>query len=279
MKSGQYTNEVRRYRDEIEKYPILPREEENELARRIKEGDSGAKEKLINSNLRIAVHIARRYFGDGDEMDIINAGNVGLMQAADKWDPDRKKFSTYAGFWIKKEIFAYLGFNSHTIRLSRANVTLLNRVRKARQYLTDLNEREPSSEELVKYILKTKSASKYDPSEIERMVDYSEIQSLDEEVAEGMSMEEVVQGSDGRDIWKLLTNELLRGVLDDALGKLDPKHRACFEMHFCSGMTYEEIALDEGVTRQAVCHNIKKSRERLEKILKIDPRFKELGVI
>ena len=110
---------LKQYLSEIGEFPLLTREEEVDIARRIQSGDSRALEKMINSNLRLVVRIATDFNGLGLELnDLIAEGNTGLMIAAERFDPDRgAKFSTYAILWIKQRIRRALSNHSRTIRL------------------------------------------------------------------------------------------------------------------------------------------------------------------
>lgn len=110
---------VRVYFSEIGEFPLLSAEEEIELARQVKKGVSGAKNKLIEHNLRLVVSIAKNYVGNGlSLLDLIQEGNIGLSKAVDKFDPDKGfKFSTYATWWIRQAVSRALPDYSRTIRI------------------------------------------------------------------------------------------------------------------------------------------------------------------
>ncbi|MFP4202699.1 MAG: RNA polymerase sigma factor RpoD/SigA [Candidatus Acetothermia bacterium] len=132
-------NPVRRYFDEVEAGPLLSREEEKELAKRIEQGDEEAREKLASANLRLVISIAKKYRGYGlDFLDIIQEGNIGLMKAIDKFDWRKGyKFSTYATWWIRQSILKALNNESRTVRVP-SHVTSLNR--KIDSFINDYKE-------------------------------------------------------------------------------------------------------------------------------------------
>ena len=140
------------YLDQIRQIPLLSAEEEKELARRIQdEGDSEAREELIRSNLRLVVNIAKRFTGRGLALtDLIEEGNLGLMSAANGFDPRRgTRFSTYATPWIEKAIRRALINTGSTVRVPVYMVDLIARWKKASQDLTERLGRPPMDEELA----------------------------------------------------------------------------------------------------------------------------------
>src|SRR5712675_1983757 len=107
------------YLNEIRRYPLLAREDELELARKARGGDMQAQEKLVRSNLRFVVSIAKKYVGNGVPLeDLINDGNLGLVKAAERFDPERGfKFISYAVWWIRQSILVSVSENSRMIRM------------------------------------------------------------------------------------------------------------------------------------------------------------------
>lgn len=141
---------VHMYLKEIGKVPLLSQEEENELARRLKTGDTEAGKRLAEANLRLVVSIAKRYVGRGLLLpDLIQEGNLGLMKAVDKFDGERGyRFSTYATWWIRQAITRAIADQGRTIRIPVHMVETVNRIRKVSRNLTQNLGREPSPEEL-----------------------------------------------------------------------------------------------------------------------------------
>ena len=111
---------IKQYLKEIGNYPLLTLKEEQELGRKIKLGDTRAKEKLIQSNLRLVVSISKKYVGRGMEfLDLIQEGNLGLLKAVEKYDPELGyKFSTYATWWIRQAVARGLADKSRMVRVS-----------------------------------------------------------------------------------------------------------------------------------------------------------------
>ena len=145
---------VRMYLKEIGKVPLLSTEEEIELAKRMGEGDEEAKKKLAEANLRLVVSIAKRYVGRGMHfLDLIQEGNLGLIKAVEKFDYTKGyKFSTYATWWIRQAITRAIADQARTIRIPVHMVETINRLLRAQRQLVQELGREPSVEELAKFM-------------------------------------------------------------------------------------------------------------------------------
>ena len=142
---------VKVYLKEIGKVPLLTSEEEIDLAIRIKEGDSAAKKRLSEANLRLVVSIAKRYLGRGMQfLDLIQEGNLGLIKAVEKFDYTKGfKFSTYATWWIRQAITRAIADQARTIRIPVHMVETINKVKKVSNQLLHVNGHEPSAEEIA----------------------------------------------------------------------------------------------------------------------------------
>ena len=140
------------YLREISRIPLLTREEEAELARRVRAGDEAAKSRFIESNLRLVVQIARRYLNRGLPLpDLIEEGNLGLLRAVEKFEPERGlRFSTYGTWWIRQAIVRALANQARTIRVPVHVGLLLARYQREQQRLTQEHGRAPTQEELAK---------------------------------------------------------------------------------------------------------------------------------
>ena len=140
------------YLKEIAGIPLLTREEEGELARRVQAGDEGAKQRLIEANLRLVVQVARRYLNRGLPLpDLIEEGNLGLIRAVEKFDPARgTRFSTYGVWWIRQAIVRALANQARTIRLPVHVEMLLARARREEKRLTQELGRVPTIDEVAK---------------------------------------------------------------------------------------------------------------------------------
>src|SRR3989440_6691186 len=147
---NESNNGLNRYLREIGRVPLLTSQQEIELAKKIKNGDAEARERMINSNLRLVVTIAHDYANLGlPLLDLISEGNIGLTKAVERFDPAKgAKLSTYAAWWIKQSIKRALGNQAKTIRLP---VHLVDKVAKAHRVSLQMSDelgREPTDDEL-----------------------------------------------------------------------------------------------------------------------------------
>jgi RNA polymerase primary sigma factor len=142
---------VETYLREINETPLLNAEQEKDLAYRIGDGDSAARDQMVRANLRLVVNIARGYTGKGlDLPDLIAEGNLGLLRAVEAFDPSRNiRFSTYASYWIKQSIKRTLVNTAKTIRLPAYMVELLTKWRRASARLQEELGRPPTQEEVA----------------------------------------------------------------------------------------------------------------------------------
>ena len=142
---------VRMFLKEIGKIQLLSLEEEADLADRMVKGDKKAKKKLVESNLRLVVSIAKRYIGRGMHfLDLIQEGNLGLIKAVDKFDPSKGyKFSTYATWWIRQAITRAVADQARTIRIPVHMVETINRLMRNSRHLLQTLGREPTPEEIA----------------------------------------------------------------------------------------------------------------------------------
>ncbi|MBQ7074166.1 sigma-70 family RNA polymerase sigma factor [bacterium] len=147
---NQYKDFIKLYFNEISRIPLLTAEEEKEIARKIKKGDEQAKQRLIESNLRLVISIAKRYFGGRLSFaDLIQEGNMGLIKAIEKFEPDKDfKFSTYATWWIKQSITKAIADMSKNVRIPVHLIDEMNSYNKTQQLLFDKLGREPTSKEI-----------------------------------------------------------------------------------------------------------------------------------
>jgi RNA polymerase primary sigma factor len=149
--TNRESQSLEKYLQEIGKVDLLTPEEEVELAKRIKQGDQVALERLTKANLRFVVSVAKQYQNQGLSLsDLINEGNLGLIKAAQRFDETRGfKFISYAVWWIRQSILQALAEQSRIVRLPLNKVGSLNKINKAFSELEQNFEREPSAEELA----------------------------------------------------------------------------------------------------------------------------------
>ena len=145
---------INRYFQEINKYPMISAEEEVELSKRIRDGDDEALNKLVLSNLRFVISVAKQFQNQGLSFsDLINEGNLGLIKAAKKFDETRGfKFISYAVWWIRQAIIQAIADQTRTVRLPLNRLGTINRVRKAVQLLEQKLEREPTNTEIAEFV-------------------------------------------------------------------------------------------------------------------------------
>ncbi|MDO4465514.1 MAG: sigma-70 family RNA polymerase sigma factor [Bacillota bacterium] len=145
------SDSLRIYLKEINKYPVLSSDEEDELVQLIVAGDQNAKEKLINSNLRFVVTVAKQYQNQGLPLvDLINEGNLGLIKAVGKFDPTRGfKFISYAVWWIRQSIMKAIADLGKVVRIPVSQSSVISKINKASEKFEQEYERKPSITELV----------------------------------------------------------------------------------------------------------------------------------
>jgi len=153
-KDKSFNKAMRLYLKEISKIPLLTAEEEKELGRRAQAGDKDALQKLIESNLRFVIKIAKKYRKSGlPFLDLINEGNVGLIEAARRFDPERQvRFTSYAIWWIRQAILHYLSQSSQAFRLSPKTANILYRVATTLTRLRSERNEIPSRKDLAKEV-------------------------------------------------------------------------------------------------------------------------------
>lgn len=145
---------IDKYLSEISKLPMLSEEEEVKIAKRIKEGDADALDKLVQSNLRFVVSVAKQYQNQGLSLnDLINEGNIGLIKAAKKFDETKGfKFISYAVWWIRQSILQALIEQPRVVRLPMNKATIYNKIQRAIVDFEQKNQREPSNDELAEIL-------------------------------------------------------------------------------------------------------------------------------
>ena len=244
---------VKMYLKEIGKIDLLKPDEERDIAKRMAEGDEEAKNKLIESNLRLVVSIAKKYMNRGLALlDLIQEGNIGLIKAVDKFDYQKGfKFSTYATWWIRQAITRAIADQARTIRIPVHMVETINKLtRVQRQLVQDLN-REPTDDELaevmgmdVQKIRDIKKISQ-DPISIDKPVGEEE----DSHLVDFISNDELAPDEE-------VARTLLKEDLIKALGNLSDRERRVIELRFGLKdgvpMTLEQVGQHLGVTRERI---------------------------
>ena len=252
--STEERSPIRYYLDQIGKTPLLTLEQETALARRVLKGDEAARQKMIQSNLRLVVRIAKDYDNFGlSLMDLISEGNFGLIKAVERFDPDKGgKLSTYASWWIKQAIKRALASNGKTIRLPVHMVDRIAQMRRVTARLTVEIGREPHNDEIAMAM----------ESPLSKVVHMQSIANRAASLDQPVGLEgDATLGDLVKDESERTPFETLRGKSDNAeiaemLTALDPReaeiltHR--FGLNGESPLTLEEVGERFKLTRERV---------------------------
>ena len=254
------------YLREIGQVELLSPEEEAELARRIRQGDAASRDRMIRANLRLVVTIAKEYTKIGVPLlDLISEGNIGLMTAAEKYNPDKgTKFSTYAAWWIKQRIRRALRDQGKTIRLPAHLSDKLFRMRRATADLVQELGREPSAEEVaVRIGVPEKTVRAW-------MELLREPVSLDQPAGDGDGKATVgdrVADQAAEDIGAGMDNRQLLEEMEGHLKELPERERFILERRYGlngrEAESLEEIGARLGITRERVRQLQNAALERL----------------
>jgi RNA polymerase primary sigma factor len=242
------------YLREISKTPLLTIEEETALAERIKMGDEKARDHMIRANLRLVVKIAGDYSGYGLSMnDLISEGNIGLMNAVERFDPEKGgKLSTYGSWWIKQSIKRALANQSKTVRLPVHMVDKIARMRRISSLLTEALGREPTDDELAEELGL--------PRHKVAMLKQAALRpaSLDAQVNEGEATEygDIIGDEAASNPLDILTDKNLHDQIDGLLAILDDRERRIIDERFGLGgikpMLLEDVGREFGVSRERI---------------------------
>ena len=265
-------NTLKLYLKDIRSIPLLKPEEEKRLARRIKKGDKKALNKLGEANLRFVVLIAKSYRGRGLPLpDLINEGNIGLIKAAKRFNPDKGvKFISYAVWWIRQTIKQSLMEQVRTIRLPANKERYLAKVEKAFFKLFQESERLPTTDEI---------AEEFNGSaeEVESVLEMSkECLSLDTPVGEyGDSLGDIVSGEDYQRLFRKLLIESLRSNVEQIISVLPSQEEKVIRFRYGlrggEPQSLEEIGRKLGVSRERVRQIEEKAIEKLrQEVNRID---------
>src|SRR6056297_356686 len=266
---GAAPDATRLYLSEIGFSPLLTAEEEVYFARRARRGDEAARKRMIESNLRLVVKIARRYLNRGlPLLDVIEEGNLGLMHAVKKFDPERGfRFSTYATWWIRQTIERAIMNQTRTIRLPIHVVKEINVYLRAARRLQQELDRAPTADEIGAMLER-------EPAAVDRMLGFH-----DQQVSSGSIMSE-----DGeRDVFDLLPDESVGESGEDCqdrdvnriigywLERLPEKQREVvlrrFGLHGHEPATLEQVGEAIGVTRERTRQIQMEALGRLHRLL------------
>lgn len=243
------------YLKEIGGSRLLTSAEEKMIARRIRQGDEPARQRMIESNLRLVVKIARRYINRGlPLLDLIEEGNLGLIHAVKKFDPERGfRFSTYATWWIRQTIERGIMNQARTVRLPIHIIKDINSVLRASRFLRDEQETEPTVAEIAQHMQR-------DIDEVERLLALHHRVTIGSTGSSGVDDErgplESLAGKRDAEPSQCAQKQHVHKILDRWLDELGEKQCAVIErrfgLHGYRRQTLEQIGLDIGVTRERV---------------------------
>jgi len=257
MEGVKLDDPVRMYLREIGKIPLLTYEQEVDLAKKIEAGSEAARKKLVESNLRLVVSIAKRYVGRGMLfLDLIQEGNMGLIKAVEKFDYKKGyKFSTYATWWIKQAITRAIADQARTIRIPVHMVETINKLLRTSRHLLQQNGREPTAEEIanemeipVEKVLEIQKISQ-DPVSLETPIGEENDSHLGD----------FIKDEDSPSPQDAASYTMLKEELEEVMQTLTPREAKVLRLRF---------GLDDGKTRtlEEVGKQFNVTRERIRQI-------------
>jgi len=252
--SSNTLDATRLYLSEIGFSPLLNAQEEIDLARLIQKGDEAARKHMIESNLRLVVKIARSYLNRGLALlDLIEEGNLGLMRAVEKYDPERGfRFSTYATWWIRQMMERGLMCQTRTIRLPVHIVKEINVYMRAARKLSLQLDHDPTPEEIAELVDKP-------IEDVRRMLKINiPVTSVDLPIGyeDGRTIVDTLVDENSVDPTAMLENDELREHFDQWLSELSDKQREVIErrfgLHGYDNQTLEEVGKNLELTRERI---------------------------
>jgi RNA polymerase primary sigma factor len=245
---------LKRYLQEIGQFSLLTPQQEIELAKQIKKGDTAARERMINANLRLVVTIARDYANLGlPLLDLISEGNIGLTKAVERFEPTKgAKLSTYAMWWIKQAIKRALANQSKTIRVPVHLADKLAKMRRVSLRMSEELGREPTDDELAEEI-------GIDSDKITRLKSVGiRPASLNAPIVDNDSTEfgDMIGDDEAQTPFELLRDKNLFSEVDGLFEALDPREKTIISQRFGldggKPKTLEDVGKDFGITRERI---------------------------
>ena len=264
--TNRETASLDKYLQEIGKVELITAEEEVQLAKKIRNGDEIALERLTKANLRFVVSVAKQYQNQGLSLpDLINEGNLGLIKAAQRFDETRGfKFISYAVWWIRQSILQALAEQSRIVRLPLNKIGSINKINKAYAKLEQENERDPSADEIASVL----DMSLNDVRESQRNA--GRHVSMDAPLLEGedSNLYDVIMSGESPSPEQSLMNSSLRTEIERSLTTLTDREADVIKLYFgldgTHPMTLEEIGEKFDLTRERVRQIKEKAIRRLK---------------
>ena len=271
LKFNSVSNSAKIYMRQIHTIPLLSPEQELYLAKRVVDGDIEAKNKLVESNLRLVASIARKYVGKCNLsfLDLVQEGNLGLYKAADKYDYTKGfKFSTYATYWVRQAISRAIADQGRTIRTPVHVVESLSKISKARAELLQTLGHEPTEEEIGAATgLTAEKVAMYLAASKNPL-------SIDKPVAEDddVDMTDIVPDLNQETPEEKVRRDATKQAINDILGTLSDREKLVVQMRFGledgTGHTLDEIGKVLGVTRERARQIEAKAMQKLRNPLR-----------
>ena len=255
---------LKAYFKEVRKYEQIDGKEQIELAIKAKNGDQKALNKLIQSNLRFVLKVAKEYSYTGMPIeDLIQEGNLGIIKAVERFDTEKGyKFISYAVWWIRQSILQAAYENNSSVRLPVNRINIINKVIKATEALTKELGREPSVKEISDFYRDENGNSELSEKDIRSSyADSNHEVSLNSTISDesGSELHESIAGEGLEEIESLMNKNSLKSEIDDVLGELTDREETILKMYFGIG-DYEEMTLAE------IGENIGLTNERVRQI-------------
>ena len=258
------------YLEAIDKIPLLSYEEEYELAVRAKNGDKKARDKIVSSNLRFVVSVAKKYRGQGLALeDLIDEGNIGLLTAVDKYEPEKGyHFISYAVWWIRQSILKALAEQSRPVRLPLNRSNELIAIMKAKNELIACGNASPRAEDIA-------AKSGIDVDTVKNLLDITkEMMSLDSplknsDIGDDDSSLELFVSDEGENPEGMMINHMMSKDIESLLGSLNDKERDIIEKRFGfkmqDPMSLSEIGRQYNLTKERIRQIERNALEKMRK--------------
>jgi len=266
--TNRETISLDKYLQDISKVGLITAEEETELAKKIREGDKSALEKLTKANLRFVVSVAKQYQNQGLNLsDLINEGNIGLIKAAERFDETRGfKFISYAVWWIRQSIMQAIAEQARIVRLPLNKIGSITKINRTFSQLEQIHEREPSIDEIAELLEMTTSEVKDSLTISGRHISVDAPLSSDEESNTMLDVMSEEGGDQNPD--KQLMNDSLRNEIERSFSSLSYREAEVLRMYFGinhkSQLTLEEIGENFELTRERVRQIKEKALRKLK---------------
>ncbi len=258
--------DMHQYLREIGQYPLLTPQQERDIAMACAQGDQDAIKKLVNSNLRLVVSVAREYAGQGAPLlDMIQEGSIGLLDAAKRFDYTRElRFSTYATKWIRQGVIRCLTQHNAMIRVPQYTWEKIRKLLQAQAALRTELGREPEVEELAQRCQIT-------PQRVKKLLGlYPQICSLDTPVGDEDTLRLFLEDSHSPQPQETLVREELSRILETLLRDLTPRQQSVLRLHFGleDGVCYsmEQIGSRLGISKERVRQIERQAMDRLQSL-------------